>query len=222
MAYNPYLTPVQPKGFSTTPSNLGTAPEIASVDMPGLPQGGVGQPLLGQAGNILAGGASIYADWQNTAQVADDVLEPFQQETQTAFNTDAYGRPIYSLGDEYARIRDLDWKEATADVGKGLGFRTGVQGAKMGASVGSVFSPIGSGIGAVVGFGVGTIAGALRRRRLQRDASTKARQLQQTKRREIHAAQSRYNRQLTGWDAQMDAKEAYNAQLKEARRRAIS
>jgi hypothetical protein len=146
----------------------------------------------------ITGAASIFMDNHNAIQQAKgintNVASPY---------SDAYGRPIYNLGEDVARMQGINPK----DAGKGLIGRSAVTGASTGAAIGSVIPGVGTAIGAGVGAVVGAGAGLIGRTR----ARNKARDRKKTLGTNIQAAQYGFNDASNNYSELMQARNAYRS-----------
>ena len=109
---------------------------------------------------------------------------------------DAFGKPIFNLGDFQSQVSAIKPQDATF----GEKISAGVQGASAAASLGPV--------GALLGFGFGTLSAGLfgrRRRNLQRDKKTLAQS-------SLFNAQRMFNQGMESYNAKQSAQSLYNEQ----------
>src|SRR6478736_5264639 len=107
------------------------------------------QKLMGQVSSGVTGAAALAGQgigMLNQAKNINTSIGPQQ--------TDAYGRPMYGLGDFSQQADSINTKGATGgEIASG---------AVTGAQAGAAFGPIGAGVGAVVGAGSSLIFGKRR------------------------------------------------------------
>lgn len=146
------------------------------------------QQKMNQYGSAIAGGASLIGDW-NQMQHQNDAINtnaPGQE-------TDAYGKPVYNLGQLQQNINQIDTSQ---DSFGGIA-KANLSGSFKGAAAGASFGPWGALIGGAIG-GIGGIisgfsagAASRRKKRLAQQSLLQAQKL-------YNIQMSQYNQQLAG------------------------
>lgn len=212
MAYNPYYIPQQKyptynQGYYSTDkmnnfhqsmpnqNSFSTGGSFQNQQVPQTQSGGSG------GGNVMGGIGSVT---QGVGQIAGHIGEGMAEakainpNLESQQQTDAFGKPLYTLGADQQRMYNTD-----VNVGKGMVGKTTLAG----ASAGAAFGPWGAAIGAVVGLGAGLIGKGAAKRKAKKRKIRLFNNLQTAKR--------TYNDQNIMFEQNQMARSSYEDQLRQ-------
>jgi hypothetical protein len=193
--YNPYYNPNSmkyPSPFDLDPNEYSKDAMIRRIPKPiASPQPEQGKPLnAANIGQAAIGAAEMIGGWASMYNEGKDI-----NTTAPSQEVDAYGKPVYNIGEFTASSQAIRPQGATG--GEILGSTA------KGASIGSQIAPgIGTAIGAGIG-ALGSIIGGIGRKRRMRKA-------RQNAIRSIRTRQGQYNTSMRGFNSQQRAIDEYN------------
>lgn len=147
---------------------------------------------IGGLSSTALAGVNMVSDFVNMGNEAKGLQTKAPQ-----LQTDAFGQPVYNLGNFNSYVKNIKPQGATGGEV--------ISGISKGTAAGAAFGPIGAAGGALVG-AIGSLLGGRRRKRIMEEKKQKAL-------RSFRSAQTNYNEAVIGTDTERKALSSYQEQL---------